>query len=371
MKRVRHIVVVGAGLAGLACATAAAAAGARVEVFDRGDGPSALPAHVDVVPNLLRDLASLGVADACVRDGFVHQGLRVLDAGSATHFDVDAPRLAGPRYPAAIGIGYGALLHCPADAACRHGARLHWRQTVDRVAPATGSVRLAGGREQKADLVLLASGIDAPLRAELFAAPVADAAAQDWWHALLPRPLGVDRSLWIIAPGGRKAQLVPVSMHRAGVAVLRPVALRTQPGVSRAASLREALRGSPSPLAALADHLSDDAEVTLRPVRSALLDEPWYRGAVLAVGESAHAIPPHFGQPAAQSLEDAVVLGSLLREELSLDQLLPRFTARRFARAAQVHALATQAAHWDLKPGPATDLQRLSTELAHVVAEGA
>lgn len=371
LGRVRDVAIVGAGLAGLACAVAASAAGARVAVYERAAAPAAPPAHVDIVPNLLRDLVALGLADACLRAGFVHQGPRVLDAGSGFQFDIDTPALAGARYPATLGIAYGALSQVLGDAAVRQGCELHRGLAVAHIDARSGVLRLAGGDERQADLVLLATGIDSPLRRELFDAPAAAAVEQDWWHVLLPRPAGVDRSLWIVAPGGRKAQLVPVSMQQAGVALLRPVAARTNHPVQRAASLREALRGFPVPLAPLAAHLQDHTAVAIRPVRSELLPVPWHRGAVLAVGESAHAIPPHFGQPAAQSFEDAVVLGGLLRQPQSRESLLAQFTARRSARAAQVNALATQAAHWDLKPGPGTDLRRLSLALAGLVAESA
>lgn len=366
---VRSIAVVGAGLAGLACALAAATAGARVDVYERAAAPALPPAHVDIVPNLLRDLVALGLADACLRAGFVHQGPRVLDAGSGTHFDIETPALAGAGYPAAVGIAYGALARVLGDAARQHGCRLHAGQAVEHIDARSGTLWLAGGGDKQVDLVLLATGIDSPLRSALFGAAEPAAVEQDWWHVLLPRPAGVDRSLWVVAPGGRKAQLVPVSMQQAGLALLRPVSARTDNGAARVASMRAALQGLPAPLAPLAAHLHEHTSVAIRPVRSALLPVPWHRGAALAVGECAHAIAPHFGQPAAQSFEDAVVLAGLLRQPQARETLLAQFTARRSARAAQVHALAAQAARWDLHPGPATDLRRLAGALAGVVAE--
>lgn len=370
MKPVSQMLVVGAGLAGLACAAAAAAAGVAVEVFDGAPAPSAVPAHVDVVPNLLRDLATLGLADTVVGSGFVHQGLRVVDAGSGASFDVDAPRLAGMRLPAAVGVTHDALLHAVADAAQRRGAMLRFDAAVAAIDADAGAVRLAHGGERRADLVLLAAGADAPLRHAVFGVAPALPQGQDWWHALLPRPPWADRGHWIVAPGG-KVQLVPVALDRAGVAVLRPAAARLGAGSAPAASLRAALAALPQPLAGLAAALRDDTPVALRPVRAGLLPGPWFRGAVLAVGDCAHAIAPHFGQPAALSVEDAVVLGELLRERRSRDDLLQRFMVRRAPRAEKVHAITTQAARWDLRPDPQTDLLSLSAVLMRVVGEPA
>jgi 2-polyprenyl-6-methoxyphenol hydroxylase-like FAD-dependent oxidoreductase len=82
-------------------------------------------------------------------------------------------------------------------------------------------------------------------------------------------------------------------------------------------------------------------------------------------------LPPHFGQAAAQCIEDAVVLGALLRERLDRDALLERFMSRRGERARQVHALVTQAARWDLQPEASTDLPALAERLAPLIARPA
>ena len=373
MKPVRHVAIVGAGLAGLACAAAAASAGVRVDVFERAGAPADPPAHVDVVPNLLRDLATLGMAEACVRQGFVHQGVRVVDAGSGTRFDLLAPRLAGGHLPSSLGMRHGALLRLLAETAHDRGARLHWGATVASVDAAHATVELAEGAECHADLVLLAGGSRCALRRGLLLGAELPAASQDGWYALLPRPADLDRSCWLLAPGGRKAHLVPVALDRAGVAVLRPAAALNAlpPQASRAASLRALLREFPAPLAVVAEYLHDADAVAIRPLHSGLLPRPWHRGALLAVGEGAHALPPHFGQAAAQSVEDAVVLGELLAAQHPRDELLQRFDARRFPRARQVHAIAAQAARWDLAPNPATDLQRLAAALQRVVEQAA
>ena len=56
MAVIGHVGVVGAGLAGLAAALAAATAGLHVDVFEAAPVLFEPQAHIDVVPNLLRDL---------------------------------------------------------------------------------------------------------------------------------------------------------------------------------------------------------------------------------------------------------------------------------------------------------------------------
>lgn len=361
------VAIVGAGLAGLAAAVAASAAGAEVDVFESADRLAAPPVHLDVVPGLLRDLVSLGVGERCVRLGFPYRGVAVVDATGRPGFEIATPPLAGERWPAALGIGYAVLLQVLHDAALAQGARLHWSAPVTQVhaGPAGGCV-LAGGRPAwHGDLVLLAgardlAGIALPLAAPSHRLP------QRWDHVLLPRPRGLDRSTWVVGPGRHKALLVPIDAGRAGLAVLRDAH-----EAGSAAALRVHLAAAGPLLAGLGARVAADTPVVARPVASGLLHGPWHDGALLRIGSSAHLLPPHFGQAAAQSVEDATVLRELLAAGLHGAVLMQHFMQRRAERAARVHAVATQAAQWDLQPEPATDLPALARQLAPIVAQAA
>jgi 2-polyprenyl-6-methoxyphenol hydroxylase-like FAD-dependent oxidoreductase len=363
----RSIAIVGAGLAGLAAAVAATAAGAHVDVFEAGPQRAAPPAHLDVVPPLMRDLVALGVGEACVRLGFAYQGVAFVDTEGRPVFEVATPALAGARWPAAMGMSYGALLEVLHAAALRQGACFHWGSAVQRVESSArgGRVRFGDSGLWEGDLALVA-GAQGLAPAAWPAAPRETVLPQRWDHALLARPRGLDRATWVLGPGRRKALLVPTGATQAGVAVLRELHAD-----SSAAALRAQLQAQGPWLAAVAAGIGDDTVVVPRPVRSALLGGAWHDGAVLRIGNSAHRLPPHFGQAAAQAAEDAVVLLDLLQQGLDRAPLLERFMGRRGARAAQVHAVATQAAQWDLKPEPGTDLPALARRLAPIVAHAA
>lgn len=383
--------VIGAGLAGLAAALAAAQAGVAVELFEAEAGATPVAAAIDVVPNLLRDLVALGLGAACVRRGFPYQGMDVVDGDGRQQFRIATPALAGAAHPAALGMAYADLLALLRDAVAAQGVHLQAGTPVQHAAP-DGTLRLADGRVRRFDLVLRATG--APRAPDPHATPdvtttthntnptttttttTADADAdaplplsrlpQHWCHALLPRPPALARATWVIGQGGAKAQLVPVDAHRAGIALLRPAGAATTP-----AALRAALAAQGRLLQSLAPHWRDDTPVWLRPVHSGLLPGPWHDGRLLRIGHSAHVLPPHFGQAAAQTVEDAVVLGDLLRHRLPRPELLQAFTQRRADRAREVHALVTQAARWDLHPEAGTDLQALAERLAPVLARAA
>jgi 2-polyprenyl-6-methoxyphenol hydroxylase-like FAD-dependent oxidoreductase len=363
---VRRIVVVGAGIAGLACALACARAGASVQVLEARALPATTPAHLDIVPNLLRDFARLGVAEACVRRGFAYHGMAVVDERGQAGFEVATPRLAGSHLPCAAGIAYDDALDILKTHAQSAGAVLHAGRRVESVDAEAGRVTTADGDQVEADLVVLATGADSALVASLFGAPVRRTeAALTWWHALLPRPEGLERSTWMAGGTGHRLLLVPVDMSRAGIAVARSEAAGPAAGGDALRALLAGWGQLPRRLAAL---MPPETPATVRTASVSLLHGPWYRGSVVCVGACAHALPAQFGQSAAQAVEDAVVLGELVAAGLERAPLLERYMARRGERAARVRVLLERAARWLAQPEPATDLAALSHELGSIVA---
>jgi 2-polyprenyl-6-methoxyphenol hydroxylase-like FAD-dependent oxidoreductase len=362
-----RIVVVGAGIAGISAALACAQAGARVEVLEARACIPHVPAHIDLVPSLLRDLSRLGVAEACVRRGFAYNELAVVDEHGDEGLRLPTPRLVGLQLPPAAGLALDDLMAELAEAAQRHGATLRYGCEVRSVEADPGRVH-ANGRVAETDLIVLAAGAESPLLASLFGPMRSRVMPHAWWHALLPRPAGLDRSTWMAGSLGRRLLLVPIGMSRAGVAVVTPGAIE---GALDGRALARLLGSWGALPRRIAEMIEPTAPTALRHVASALREPPWHRGAVLCVGAAAHAIAPPFGQAAAQALEDAVVLGELVAAGLERPLLLQRFMERRAARVQRLHALTDRAAHWMLHPEPATDLMQIAGEISALVAQPA
>jgi 2-polyprenyl-6-methoxyphenol hydroxylase-like FAD-dependent oxidoreductase len=363
MGEIRHVGVIGAGLAGLAVGLAAAGAGMRVDLYEAEPAPFEPAALLEVVPNLLRELAALGLADACVRSGFPYQGFAMLDGDGRPQFTVPTRRLAGERHPAALGMRYGELLRLMREAVIGCGARLHFGAPVNDVG-AGGEIVRADGSRHAVDLTVIASGAALPQVAGRAAMPVPlESLPQQWCYAVLPRPVALDHAAMVVGSRGGKLLAVPLDTRSVGVAALQSADAPAAP--------RDTLAAQGSLLKSLAAHWTDDTPTFVRPVRTGVLAGPWHAHGVLRVGQSAHVLPPHFGQGAAQALEDAVVLGELLRARLHRDALLNAFTSRRGARARQVQSIVTQAARWDLRPEPATDLRALARQLSGLVEHAA
>ncbi len=367
MPVVRSVVVVGAGVAGLACALACARSGVRVQLVEARPALARLPGHVDIVPNLLRDLAALGLAEECVRRGFAYSGIEVVDEQGEGSFRIDTPRLAGNGLPAAAGMAHDVLLDVLARSAGEAGVDLRMGLPVDGIDVDSGQVSV-GSAALQADLVVLACGADSPLVGDLFGAQRRPGATHAWWHTLLPRPRRLDSLTWMAGALGRHLVLVPISMSHAGLAVVRTAEMT---GLADGAALARTLAGwsaLPRRLAALVD---PQAPTVLRLTSGRLIEPPWHRGPVLCIGSAAHGDVPAFGQSAAQAVEDALVLGELVGAGTDRATLLARFMQRRWERAHRVHRLVQQAERWIEHPEPATDLLGLGRELHAIVAQPA
>lgn len=370
--RVQRVCVIGAGLAGLACAVAAAGRGLQVQVFDDADQQATWRGHVEVVPNMLRDLVALGVGDACARAGFPYHGVDVLDRHGRVLYQLPTQSLAGPRYPAALGIERTELHQILERAATSAGASLTRGARVISVQMQGEMAKLvlASGEQSQADLVVLASGAAGALRTQWFPqARMAEDFGQVWWYALIQRPVDLDRPLLAFGGSGQRVVIVPVRNDAAGIALRQPTPSRTT--AAPHAHLRESMRSFAPRVQALARHISADTPVASRPVRSGLLEAPWHRGAVLAVGDCSHLLPPHFGQAAAQAIEDARVLSDVLSDASDRASLLEEFQQRRLRRVQRVHELSLRAARLDLEPESGADLSLLMSQLSQTVAQPA
>jgi 2-polyprenyl-6-methoxyphenol hydroxylase-like FAD-dependent oxidoreductase len=362
------VTVVGAGLAGLACALAAARAGATVELHEERATTSVAAAPVDVVPNMLRELVRLGVGETCVRAGFPYRRTSTIGQRGAPLYAMEAARLAGPRYPAALGITSARLEAVLAEAAQAAGVVIRRASRVLLVED-TGHeahVILAGSAPVRTDLAVLACGTHSGLRERVFVADALPAGAESL-HFLARRPLGLDEALQGATETGERAHVVPVSGSEVGVRL----ACRRAAGPVDAAAVRQLLARFPGAIGTLAAHVDDLTQVAQRSAAPGLLAPPWARGAMVAVGDCAHALPPQFGQSPAQGIEDAVVLGDLLAMAGSLRTLASAFDVRRAARVRQVMAITLQAARWDATPEADTDHLRLARELDQLLQQPA
>jgi 2-polyprenyl-6-methoxyphenol hydroxylase-like FAD-dependent oxidoreductase len=103
---------------------------------------------------------------------------------------------------------------------------------------------------------------------------------------------------------------------------------------------------------AVAEQATDPDQLDFRALHWLLVPPPWHRGRVLLIGDAVHTTTPHMAFGAGLAIEDAVVLGELVREGVAPTELGGRLAARRFERCRLVVEGSLQLSRWEQEPGP-------------------
>jgi FAD-dependent urate hydroxylase len=327
-----RILVVGAGIAGLAAARTLARAGYSVEVVEREPTWEEAGMGIYLPGNAARALAALGLGEAVSERAVVIPRQRVSDHRGRLLVDVDLAELwdgVGPCLALERADLHAVLLEGAREAPVRMGAAVG----AIRARNGTVSVELADGTASEYDLVVGADGIHSTVRRLAFGD---DAAArpvgQVGWRFVTACPPEI--TTWSVLLGHRTAFLtIPVGNDRvycyADVAPAADEDPDDDPG--------RLFAGFADPVPGLVDSVADRDVVYRSTIEEVALGS-WVSGRVVLVGDAAHATSPNMAEGAAMALEDALVLGECLRAHEAVPAALAAFEARRRPRTDWVQA---------------------------------
>lgn len=344
-----EIVVVGAGIGGVAVATALAQSGRDVTVLEQAAALEEVGAGLQISANGMAVLRALGVADA-VRAGAVRsEGTEIRDAARGRLVTRVPPPAAGPTWY----LHRADLLDRLVERARSVGVVFDLGARVDDYAPEdTGcAVTLAGGETRRAGLVIAADGGQSRARQRVEEPSRPVFSRQVAWRALIPWTGAVPSAAAVLtmAPGRHV-----VSYPLRGGALMNLVAVE-----ERADWTREGWRheGDPAALraafAGFGGAVGDMLNAVDRAHLWALYLHPvatrWHRGGLVLLGDAAHPTLPFMAQGACLALEDAWVLARCLTGGGGLDA----YRAARAVRAQRVVAVAAGNARRFHLGGPA------------------
>ncbi len=353
-----HVIVVGAGLGGLALALALGRIGIESTVVEQASAFGEVGAGVQLSPNAMRALTYLGVRDQARAVGFAPEAAEVRDHRSGRLLLRNALGAAAEaRWGAPYVQVHRADLHAILLEAVRTAGGAKFELGSKVVGIEDGGVILQDERRLTSDAVIGCDGVRSTVRAALWGEQPARFTGQVAWRGVVP----ADRlTSGLIAPiaqvwtgPNRHFVCYPV---RGGslinfIAVTEEKRWRieswSEPGDK--ADLLSAFEGWPAPAKALiagADHVW----------RWALYDRPllprWSNGRATLLGDAAHPMLPFLAQGAAMGIEDAVVLANVLALGGPVEAALLRYEDARRARTAKVQAWSRRNAVLFHLPGP-------------------
>jgi 2-polyprenyl-6-methoxyphenol hydroxylase-like FAD-dependent oxidoreductase len=331
-----RVVVVGAGLGGLASAIASARRGWEVTVLERRPEPAEAGAGIAMWPNALRALDALGLGEQVRAAGTVEIG-----GGIRTASGRRLSRLAAADLRRRQGDGVVVLprpeLHAllrDAAPAVTAGARVVRVEPGDATAPAV--VHDDAGRAHQAELVVAADGLRSTVRSAL-------------WPSVTPRATGTTAfrltAAHDLAEGGEswgRGDLVGLAPLPGGRTYLWAVVPTAEvPADDALGWLRRRLAGWHAPIPEVLRAV--EGPVLAHPLEELRPPRTWHRGRIALLGDAAHAMTPNLGQGAAQAFLDAVALAEEATDDpssLAVYEVRRRpvaeAVARRSRRAGEV-----------------------------------
>jgi 2-polyprenyl-6-methoxyphenol hydroxylase-like FAD-dependent oxidoreductase len=338
-----RVVVVGAGIGGLASAVALSRAGIAVRVLERDSELHEVGAVLGVGSNAMRALRQLGLAEEVAS---ISAEVRTFEHRSSSGRVIArwptgkvADQLGEPIMAASRPALLGAIAAAVPDGVVRLGAEC----TDVESSPREASARLADGEQESGALLIGADGGTSTVRARTGGEPLRYAGYTEWRGIVSLAGMTPAVQLQIYGPG-LVFGLVPLAGDHVGWfgRWATPAGGRDEPGAAKDNLL--ALFGDwaePVPQVIAACH---DGQIARADIHDLPGRRRWGEGRISLLGDAAHATQPTLGLGAALALEDAAVLARCVSTHGPHPQALRDYESRRVARTARVVATSAQQA---------------------------
>ena len=355
MNPIKHVLIIGGGVAGPILALFLKKAGIAASVYEAGTGPSEAGGGLGLATNGVAVLQAAGVLE------------RVQDVSVQTHewaFENQQgqvlacmPGESRKEVAQPVMITRAALQQAVAEAALAEGVPIHYGKQlvgIDDVAGRPIAARFADGSMAEGHLLVGADGIRSHVRQCI----LPDAPKPVYTGMLAPG--GFSPCLGSADYGAAAKKRVHFLFGRNGffgyIDVLTAKGPRTMwwstaeaPLPSREEMSRTTkaehqrqllkLHGDwAQPVPQLIETAEDILDIAIHDVPSLPC---WSAGRTVLIGDAAHAVAPHSGQGASMALEDAMLLAKLLRDFYGSDvqEVFRAFEAERRPRTDRVIAM--------------------------------
>lgn len=342
-----QVMVVGAGIAGLALARTLRQRQITTVVVDRAVGPQDAGLALNLPGNAVRALSLVGVGDDIESIGEPVRRREYRSANDRIVFAIDEDAFWGDvgRSRCVLRRDLFELLvsDLPADTVRWGSAVTSARTTGEGV-----EVVLADGAIERCALLIGADGVHSTVRSAVFgdSAPRSALLSAASWRFMALNPGVHCWTAWT----GKLATflLIPVdsdTVYGFGSAT------RGGPVDADPEWLRSAFGDFPPPVQDVVGEVLDDRSTLYHSPLEEVRVPHWTHDRVILIGDAAHATTPVWAQGAAMAVEDAVVLAELIATHDDWSRIGPQYERRRRPRIGHVQAMTDRLSRAAKLPG--------------------
>jgi len=358
MAGTRDIAVVGAGIGGLAVALACAGRGANVQVFEQADELREVGAGIQISPNGMCVLAGLGVADEIAAQTTRSTAIELRDYRQGrliSRFDLQKHGQAAGHFAVhrvdIVEVLYKACL--AAGVAFQFGHKAAFTPDDPRI-------------------VIAADGVNSSHRIKFLNASEPSFTGQVAWRAVVPNEGAVPAISCVHLAPGRHLVTYPLRQGR----LINIVAVQARK--TWAASGWSA-PDDPAHLRAVFADFTPEVQALLNRVERCFIwglhrypvEQKWYRGNLVLLGDAVHPMLPFMAQGANMALEDAWILATCLAHFDHPAEAFAAYQSSRRARVDRVVAASTKNATAFHLAAPARMIAHAALRLGDKIAPGA
>lgn len=338
---VNKVLIIGGGFSGMSAAIQLNKQNIETHLLEINPEWQAEGAGISLHGATLRAFKTLGILDEFLAHGSGSDKLEVMAASGHPIASIPNPRFAGPDIPGAGAIMRPVLAKIMADKVVESGTKIRLGQTYQTLEQDDSGVTVSfsDGSTERFDLVIAADGVHSKTRQLLMPdAPLPSYTGQGVWRAVLPKPQDCNCTMMWVGPH-LKAGINPMSQDEVYLflTVNSETRQRFSPEQEPAILKQLLLENFSAPMVqSLAEQINQESLVSLRPLDSLLVPQPWHKDRIVMIGDTVHATTPHLASGACIGIEDAIVLAEELAQNSELAAALENYQQRRWERCRMV-----------------------------------
>ena len=355
---VSSVLVVGGGITGSMLALALAQRGVRVDLVEISKDWRGVGHGITLQGNALAAFARVGILEEVQRRGVPFDMLRMRQADGSLIAELPTPHTGGEDLPSTMGALRSDLQAVLCDRVLAAGVNVRLGLSVQSVTSDAHRARaeFTDATSGDYDLIVGADGIHSTVRSLLGITTGPQPSGMSIWRVVAGRPAELDCAEVYYNGPRYKAGYTPISAWQCYAYLLDVDGNRADFGDQPDWELMlERSAGYGGTYGKIRETIGPNSNVVHTRIEWLLLDDPWYRGRAIVIGDAAHACPPLIAQGAAMCAEDAVVLAEQVTGDLPLEEALPAFMARRMPRVEIVVRSSMQLVRYEMNTEPHTD----------------